>query len=259
MPRLPHGLAQQTVAVSDRYVLSLYATLHELGLYSIGASFAMGLKLFLNAFEYAWAPFYFAIMREPDAKPTYRLVATWGVAALVGLAMLVAAGAPQIVRIMTTPLFQGASGVMPWIAAGVALQGVYLLTSIGLNITKRTEFYPLATGLAAATSVGVNLAFVPRYGATGAAIANALSYAVLATASRRCSRTASTLWDTSGAGWRGWRAAGLAGYAVAVLPCPARGPPCPRCWRGRSWPARSISACSSMTGFPDRDRATASR
>ena len=107
LPRLPHGLAQQTVAVSDRYILSLYATLHELGLYSIGASFAMGLKLFLNAFEYAWAPFYFAIMREPDAKPTFRLVATWGVAALVGLAMLVAAGAPQIVRIMTTPLFRG--------------------------------------------------------------------------------------------------------------------------------------------------------
>ncbi len=64
--------------------MSLYATLHEIGLYSIGASFAMGLKLFLNAFEYAWAPFYFAIMREPDAKPTYRLVATWGAAVLVG-------------------------------------------------------------------------------------------------------------------------------------------------------------------------------
>ena len=57
---------------------------------------------------------------------------------------------------------------------------MYLLTSIGLNITKRTEFYPIATGLAAVTSVGVNLALVPRYGATGAAIANTLSYAVLA-------------------------------------------------------------------------------
>ncbi len=226
LPRLPHGLAQQTVAVSDRYILSLYATLHELGLYSIGASFAMGLKLFLNAFEYAWAPFYFAIMREPDAKPTFRLVATWGVTAMVGLAMLVAAGAPQIVRIMTTPLFQGASGVMPWIAAGVALQGVYLLTSIGLNITKRTEFYPLATGLAAATSVGVNLALVPRYGAAGAAIANTLSYAVLAGVSAALANRVYPVGYEWGRMAR-VAAVGLVGYAAAVLLVPVSLPAVP--------------------------------
>lgn len=219
LPRIPHGLAQQTVAVSDRYVLSLYATLHEIGLYSIGASFAMGLKLFLNAFEYAWAPFYFAIMREPDAKPTYRLVATWGAAVLIGLAMLVSAGAPQIVRIMTTPLFHGAASVMPWIAVGVVLQGVYLLTSIGLNITKRTEFYPMATGLAAATSIGANLALVPRYGVTGAAIANALSYAVLAGVSAMFAHHVFPVsYEWSRMARLG--AAGLAGYAVAVLVVP---------------------------------------
>lgn len=223
LPRLPHGLAQQTAAVSDRYILSLYATLHEIGLYSIGASFAMGLKLFLNAFEYAWAPFYFAIMREADAKPTYRLVATWGVAVLVGLAMLVSAGAPQIVRIMTTPLYQGAAAVMPWIAVGVVFQGVYLLTSIGLNITKRTEFYPIATGLAAATSIGANLALIPAYGSTGAAMANALSYVVLAAVSATFAHRVFPV----GYEWPRMArvaAAGLAGYVVAVLAIPAGWP-----------------------------------
>jgi O-antigen/teichoic acid export membrane protein len=248
LPRIPHGLAQQTVAVSDRYVLSLYATLHEIGLYSIGASFAMGLKLFLNAFEYAWAPFYFAIMREPDAKPTYRLVATWGTAVLVGLAMLVSAGAPQIVRIMTTPLFHGAAVVMPWIAVAVVLQGVYLLTSIGLNITKRTEFYPMATGLAAATSVGMNLVLVPRFGVTGAAIATSISYAVLTTTSAVfANRVYPVDYEWTRIARIG--AAGLAGYALAVLLVPV------------TWPAiagllaRSVAASAvytallALTGF----------
>ena len=219
LPRLPHGVAQQTVAVSDRYVLSLYATLHEIGLYSIGASFAMGLKLFLNAFEYAWAPFYFAIMREPDAKPTYRLVATWGTAVLVGLAMLVSAGAHQIVAIMTTQMFHGAAAVMPWIAVGVVLQGVYLLTSIGLNITKRTEFYPMATGLAAATSIGAGLALVPGYGVQGAAAANALSYAVLATVSAVFAHRVYPV-DYEWGRMAQLAAAGLCGYAAAVLVVP---------------------------------------
>lgn len=180
LPRLPHGLAQQTAAFSDRYVLSLYVTLHEIGLYSIGVSFAMGLKLFLNAFEVAWAPFYFSIMRQPDAKSTYRLVATWGVAALGLLAAMVAACADEIVRLMTTPVFYRSASVIPWIAVAVLLQGVYLLTSIGLNITKRTEFYPLATAASAAASIGGSLLLVPVYGVVGAAIANAVAYAVLA-------------------------------------------------------------------------------
>jgi O-antigen/teichoic acid export membrane protein len=180
VPRIPHGLAQQTVAVSDRYVLSRYATLHEIGLYSIGASFAMGLKLALNAFESAWAPLYFSLMREPDAKPTYRIVATWGTAVIVGLAVMVAAAAPQIVRLLLPEPFFGAAVVIPWIAIAVVLQGLYLLTSIGLNITKRTEFYPVATGAAAGSSIGLNLLLVPRFGVTGAAVATACSYGVLA-------------------------------------------------------------------------------
>ena len=226
LPRLPHGLAQQTAAVSDRYILSLYATLHEIGLYSIGASFALGLKLFLNAFEYAWAPFYFSIMREPDAKQTYRLVATWGVAILVGLAMLVSVGAPQIVRIMTIPLFHGAAAVMPWIAVGVVFQGVYLLTSIGLNITKRTEFYPLATGVAAATSVGANLTLIPAYGSTGAAMANALSYVVLAGVSAAFANRVFPV----GYEWTRMArvaVAGAAGFGIGVVIVPAEWPAIP--------------------------------
>ena len=249
LPRIPHGLAQQTVAVSDRCVMSLYATLHEIGLYSIGASFATGLKLFLNAFEYAWAPFYFAIMREPDAKPTYRLVATWGAAVLVGLAMLVSAGAPQIVGIMTTPIYQGAARVIPWIAMGVVLQGVYLLTSIGLNITKRTEFYPMATGLAAATSIGANLALVPKLRRRRRGDRQLPSPTRCSRSHPRSSRTASIPWTTSGGGWRASASAALLGYAVAVLAVPAAWPHVPALLARSALAAATYIGLLAATGF----------
>ena len=38
------------------------------------------MKLFLSAFEYAWAPFYFGLMKEPDAKETFSRVTTTGLA-----------------------------------------------------------------------------------------------------------------------------------------------------------------------------------
>ncbi len=180
LPRLPHGLAHQVIAVSDRYVLRLFVPLRDIGIYSIGATFGLALKLVLNAFEYAWAPFYFSIMKEPDAKATFSLVTTYGVAVLVFMAAGLSAVARDVVRLMTTPEFYGAAEVVPWIGLGVLLQGIYLLTSIGLNITKNTRYYPLATGMAAAASVGANLLLVPRFGILGSAWANTVSYATLA-------------------------------------------------------------------------------
>jgi O-antigen/teichoic acid export membrane protein len=182
LPRLPHGVAHQVTAVFDRYLLSRFVTLGEVGIYSIGASFALGLKLFLSAFENAWAPFYFSTMQEGDAKETLSRMTTYAWAILVLLASGLTAVATDAVRLMTTPEFHGAARIIPWIAAGVLFQGVYLLTSIGLNITKRTEYYPLATSAAAATSVVANLLLIPRYGVMGAAWSSTLSYAVLAAA-----------------------------------------------------------------------------
>ncbi len=69
---------------------------------------------------------------------------------------------------------------MAWTAIGVFLQGVYLLTSIGLNITKRTQYYPVATITAAATNVILNFVLIPGYGIVGAAWANGAAYAVQA-------------------------------------------------------------------------------
>ncbi len=86
LPRVPHGVAHQIIAVFDRYILGRFVTLHELGLYSIGASFGLAMKLFLSAFEYAWAPFYFGLMKEPDAKETFSRVTTYGIAVLALLA-----------------------------------------------------------------------------------------------------------------------------------------------------------------------------
>jgi O-antigen/teichoic acid export membrane protein len=180
LPRVPHGVAQQVMFVADRYALRLFSTLSEVGLYQMGASIGTATKLVLNSFEYAWAPFYFQTMKEPDAKATFRLVTTYGFAVLVLLATGVAVVGPEVVRYVLPPQFQLAARIVPWIGLGVAFQGVYLLTSIGLNITKNTRYYPVATMSAAATSIAANALLVPRYGAIGAAWANATAYAVMA-------------------------------------------------------------------------------
>jgi len=81
---------------------------------------------------------------------------------------------------MTEPKYHEAWRVIPPITVAVTLQGWYLLTSIGLNITKRTQFYPLAAGAAAVCNVLANVVLIPRFGMMGPAWSNVISYAVLA-------------------------------------------------------------------------------
>ena len=102
------------------------------------------------------------------------------VAVLVLLVSGLCALAPDVVALFTKPGFQAAASVTPWIALGVMFQGLYLVGSIGLVITKRTTLYPVATGIAAAVSVVANRLLIPHYGMLGAAWANVIAYATLA-------------------------------------------------------------------------------
>ncbi len=69
---------------------------------------------------------------------------------------------------------------MPLIALGIGCQGVYLLTSIGLNLTGRTEYYPVSTMVAAGVGLGSGVILMPLYGTVGAGVAFLLAYVTLA-------------------------------------------------------------------------------
>jgi O-antigen/teichoic acid export membrane protein len=224
LPRIPHSIAHQVMGLADRYFLNAYGTLRDVGLYSIGASFGLALKLFLSAFEYAWTPFFLGVMREPDAKRTYSIVSTYVVAALVMLVAGLCAVAPDLVRLTTTSQFHGAARVTPWIALGVMFQGLYLVGSIGLVITKKTTRYPISTGIAALASVVANAVLIPRFGLLGAAWANTIAYGTLAVV------TVAFSWQVYPIRYEWSRllriaAAGIVGYAVSQMILPRSTPP----------------------------------
>jgi O-antigen/teichoic acid export membrane protein len=89
--------------------------------------------------------------------------------------VLLVAGTTAVAReailVVLTPDYLPAVPVLPIVAVAMALQGIYLLTSIGLNLTSRTEFYPIATMTAAVVGLGSGTMLMPAMGVTGAAIA----------------------------------------------------------------------------------------
>jgi O-antigen/teichoic acid export membrane protein len=180
LPRVPHGFALQLMSVGDRFVMTRYLSLQDIGVYSIGVSFGLIEKIALGAFEYAWAPFYYATAREPDAPRVFSTVATYGIAVLALMTAGLSAIGADLLDAVTDGQYVAAAGVVTWTAIGVFFYGVYLLTSIGLNITGRTQYYPVTTAIGAAANIGLNFALIPRFGMIGAAWANAAAYALQA-------------------------------------------------------------------------------
>jgi O-antigen/teichoic acid export membrane protein len=188
LPRVPHAAAQQITAVGDKFILTLFVHLDAIGVYGMAVGFGLAQKLFLSAFESAWAPFYYATIRERDAPRVFSLVSTYGVAVLALLTAGVSAIGRDALKALThgrilppsDPRWHDVSIVVAFTSLGVFFQGIYLLTSIGLNITKRTQYYPAATITAAVVNVGLNFLLIPRLGIIGAAWANGVAYAVQA-------------------------------------------------------------------------------
>jgi O-antigen/teichoic acid export membrane protein len=180
LPRVPHGFAQQVIAVGDKFILSFFVPLSQIGLYSMGVSVGLIQKIFLAAFEYAWAPFYYATVREPGAERIFSGITTYGIAVLALMTAGLSAIAADLLDVVTHGQYTSAAGVVGWTALGVFFQGVYLMTSIGLNITRHTQYYPVSTAIAAAANIGLNVALIPRYGIMGAAYANGIAYAAQA-------------------------------------------------------------------------------
>jgi O-antigen/teichoic acid export membrane protein len=180
LPRLPHGLAQQSLDNTPKLLLGKNVSAAAAGVYQNGTTLGTGIRFFTSAFETAWAPFYYATSRQPDAKDVFRKMTTYGIAVLVLLVAGTTAVAHDVILVMLKPEYLDALPVVPIIAVAIALQGVYLLTSIGLNLTSRTEFYPMSTLTAAGVGFVVGLVLIPRYGLLGAAVTVLVSYLTLA-------------------------------------------------------------------------------
>jgi len=175
LPRLPHGLAQQGLDAGNQLLLSQYIPLDKQGVYKNGFTLGTGIRFFTSAFETAWAPFYYATSRRPEAPEVFGKIATYGLAVLTLLVAITVAVSHDVILVALKPTYLAAEPVIPLIAVGMALQGVYLLTSIGLNLTKRTEYYPVGTFAALAVGMTSGLVLMPRWGIKGAAVAFLLS------------------------------------------------------------------------------------
>jgi len=173
LPKVPHGLLLQVQNMADRRILAGFVERAQVG---------QGIKFALSAFEPAWQPFVYAQIGRPEAPRTLARIVTYVWAGFVGAALPLAIFGRELLMLLTwrNHAFWAAAPVVPVVVLAYALQGAFLLGSIGIGIEKKARYYPLITAVTASLNVAANLALIPRYGMLGAAWATVIAYLVMA-------------------------------------------------------------------------------
>lgn len=175
-PLVPAGMAMYVMNTSDRWFVQHYQGEAALGLYAVGAKFALIVALAIETFRKAWWPIAMDAMHSEDGPQTYRSIARLymgvGVAAVVYLAFL----APWLVGWFTAPAFHAAWPIVGVLAWQSLFYGFYLVASAGIWKAEKTRYSLYLMVLAALLNLALNWLLVPTHGGMGAAIATALSY-----------------------------------------------------------------------------------
>jgi len=180
LPLVPAGLALWALNFSDRFFLEHYASMREVGLYSLGYAFGFVVAIAaLFPFQTAWSPFMFSLADRPDAERALAQAATYFLAFTVVLVLAVSVLSRDLIRVISPPPYWEAYRVVPKIALAYGLLGLTLVLCSGILLTRRSELAGLVYGSAGAINLGLNIALIPRFHQQGAAWATLLSAAIL--------------------------------------------------------------------------------
>ena len=175
-PLVPAGLAMYFMNTADRWFVQYYHGEEALGLFAVGAKFALLMALGVETFRKAWWPIAMDAMHSDDGPETFRMISRLymglGVAAVIILTLL----SPWLVRLLTAPAFHSAWPIVGILAWQALFYGFFLIASAGIWKAEKTYLNLYLMGGAAIVGLFLNWLLVPAYGGVGAAIATVITY-----------------------------------------------------------------------------------
>lgn len=178
VPLVPTSLAYWVFLTSDRLILGKLSTLEQLGLYSVANSLVGLATIIVTAFAQAWSPHSIRLYEEEreSAPMIYGRVMTYLLAGFGLLAVGVTAFGSELLHVLTSSGYYGASAAIAPLAIGLVAMASTQVTAGGISLVKRTTYLAILAWLAAAANVVLNLVLDRPFGMMGAAWATAFAY-----------------------------------------------------------------------------------
>lgn len=181
VPHVPGFVSYWVLQLSDRYLLSLFASLAQVASYAV--SYSLGwimTTVLIGPFALAWPPIMYIIARREDAANVYRLVFRAFGFVLLFAALALSFAGTFLLDALFPASYQTAGPIIPLVASSSVLYGLYYVLMVGADLRRKAWLVALFMGVCALVNVALNLILIPRYGGMGAALSTLVAYATLA-------------------------------------------------------------------------------
>jgi O-antigen/teichoic acid export membrane protein len=175
-----YELSGVVLAVGDRYVIEALVGPEPLGLYAAAYNLCEYVQLVvISSVGQAIMPIYMQMWDQKGREATaafidqcLRSYLLLGAPVVAGVA---AVGA-ELLPALASSKYASATVVLPWVIAGMVVDGTNAMVGAGLFIERRTRHIMAIIMSCAALNIGLNVVLVPRIGIVGSAIATLVSY-----------------------------------------------------------------------------------
>jgi O-antigen/teichoic acid export membrane protein len=170
---MPHIAAAYVFQALDKFMLagSAHAGLEVAGIYSVGSRIASGAMMLGLGMQRAWLPFFFRAANQGDAESwdSVRHFSFWSMAGMAAFVSLLSLLAPELVAIITPKGYGTAAAVTSVLCLGTLYRtGAQTAGAVMLSTQAGASRIWLASLPAALVNIGLNIWWIPRWGALGA-------------------------------------------------------------------------------------------
>ena len=189
LPLIPMSLGMFVLNFSDRFFLQRFASLTEVGIYSLGYKFGMANSVLITSpFLLFWGAYAYEVIERPDGRRLVARLQVYFTGVLLVSTLAIAMFADPLLRLISPPEFWRAAPVIPIVGLAYVMVGLSYFFRLGLQYTKQTKYLSYTVGGSALLNLPLNLILIPRFHVMGAALATLLSFTALTLATFQVSQ-----------------------------------------------------------------------
>jgi O-antigen/teichoic acid export membrane protein len=183
-PMLGFEVARNVLNVADRYMIQAMMGGEALGLYSAAYNMSEYVQMIaIASIGQAIVPMYVRLWEEKGEAETRRFLEdSLRYYLLLGMPIIAGLSAvgEDLLVLLASEKYRAGAAIIPWVMAGIVIQGGMVIQGAGLYIHKHTVLIMARVAATAVLNIILNLVLIPLYGIVGAAIATLLSALALA-------------------------------------------------------------------------------
>lgn len=186
LPFLPSALSIFLIDSVDRKLIERFLGMDAAGIYGAGYKVSLVIKLFINAFNVAWVPFFLSLADDENAKNIFAKVLTYFTLICSFIFLIFTMFMDQIVKVkffgysIVGEQYWGSLQIVPVVILAYVFYGFYLNFQVGIFIKHRTKYFAYINIAGAVANIASNLLLIPAFKLMGAAYSTLIAYLLMA-------------------------------------------------------------------------------